>query len=140
VEYTQQEIETWGIVYNKLRSLYPTHACREQNHIFPLLEQNCGYSPNNIPQLEDISNFLQGALHTLLFGHFAPAHSLPDTMMTMMVLRATFRVHGLAAATGDGPPLLPRLLERPCLQGVPLHAVHPSPQQAPLHARTRRVP
>ncbi|ELR14932.1 phenylalanine hydroxylase [Acanthamoeba castellanii str. Neff] len=59
VEYTPQEIETWGIVYNKLRSLYPTHACREQNHIFPLLEQNCGYSPNNIPQLEDISNFLQ---------------------------------------------------------------------------------
>lgn len=77
VEYTQQEIETWGIVYNKLRSLYPTHACREQNHIFPLLEQNCGYSPSNIPQLEDISNFLQGTLHTLLYCHFAPAHSLP---------------------------------------------------------------
>lgn len=59
VEYTPEEIATWGIVYSKLKALYPTHACREHNRIFPLLEQNCGYSADNIPQLEDISNFLQ---------------------------------------------------------------------------------
>jgi len=59
VEYTSQEIETWSAVYNKVKSLYPTHACREYNRIFPFLEEKCGYSPDKIPQLEDISNFLQ---------------------------------------------------------------------------------
>ncbi|KAL6059277.1 phenylalanine 4-monooxygenase, variant 3 [Balamuthia mandrillaris] len=59
IEYTEQEKETWGIVYRKLRGLYATHACSQFNHIFPLLEQNCGYSDKDIPQLEDISKFLK---------------------------------------------------------------------------------
>ncbi|KAJ1654278.1 hypothetical protein IWQ61_005765 [Dispira simplex] len=59
IEYTEDEVKTWGVVYRKLKSLLPTHACREYTHVFPLLEQNCGYSANNIPQLEDISRFLQ---------------------------------------------------------------------------------
>merc|ERR1712080_770546 len=57
VEYSAEEIKTWGTIYNKLKALYPTHACAEFNHIFPLLEQNCGYSEDNIPQLEDVSIF-----------------------------------------------------------------------------------
>jgi len=59
IEYTEEEINTWRQVYNKLRELYPTHACRQFAHIFPLLEENCGYSPDSIPQLEDISKFLK---------------------------------------------------------------------------------
>jgi len=59
VEYTPEEIETWRIIYNKLKALYPTHACRQHIYVFPLLEQNCGYSPDNIPQLEEVSRFLQ---------------------------------------------------------------------------------
>ena len=39
--------------------MYPTHACDEFNNIFTLLKQNCGYCENNIPQLEDVSNFLK---------------------------------------------------------------------------------
>jgi phenylalanine-4-hydroxylase len=58
IEYTKEEIQTWGVVYRELMKLYPTHACRQVNYIFPLLEANCGYSPNNIPQLQDVSNFL----------------------------------------------------------------------------------
>ncbi len=46
-------------MYTKLKEIYPTHACREHQYILPLLEQNCGYGPDNIPQLEDISNFLK---------------------------------------------------------------------------------
>ncbi|CAG2100294.1 unnamed protein product [Medioppia subpectinata] len=59
IEYTKQETETWGKVFNNLIKLYPTHACREHNHIFPLMIENCGYRADNIPQLEDVSNFLK---------------------------------------------------------------------------------
>ena len=62
VDYTPEEIATWGTIFRKLTELYPKHACREHNHVFPLLIENCGYREDNIPQLEDISNFLKGNL------------------------------------------------------------------------------
>lgn len=59
VEYTPEEIETWRSVYNKLTKMYKTHACKQFNEIFPELVQHCGYSPDNIPQLNDISKYLK---------------------------------------------------------------------------------
>lgn len=59
VKYTPDEIGTWGTVYNQLIGLFPTHACRQHIEVFRLLERECDYRPDNIPQLQDISDFLK---------------------------------------------------------------------------------
>ncbi|KAF8981524.1 hypothetical protein BGZ46_002647 [Entomortierella lignicola] len=59
IEYTKVEIETWSTVFNKLVSMFPSYACREHQYVFPLLMQNCGYSPSAIPQLDGVSKFLK---------------------------------------------------------------------------------
>ncbi|XP_075228831.1 phenylalanine hydroxylase [Lycorma delicatula] len=66
IDYTKEEIDTWGKVFRQLTELYPTHACKEFNHVFPLLIENCGYREDNIPQLEDISNFLKDSTGFML--------------------------------------------------------------------------
>lgn len=58
VDYTAAERKTWSTIFRELVNLYPTHACREFNHVFPLLMDNCGFREDNIPQLQDISDFL----------------------------------------------------------------------------------
>ena len=59
VDYTADELKTWHTVYTKLTALFPTHACHEHQQAFPLLVRHCGYGPDNIPQIQDISIFLK---------------------------------------------------------------------------------
>ncbi|XP_027743695.1 tryptophan 5-hydroxylase 1 isoform X2 [Empidonax traillii] len=59
IEFTEEEIKTWGTVYRELTNLYPTHACREYLKNLPLLTKYCGYREDNIPQMEDVSRFLK---------------------------------------------------------------------------------
>ena len=86
VEYSAKETQTWGIVYNKIREMTSKYAVKQvrgarqdvelycsahviiaHGSLCPLLqymytmkamEENCGYSESNIPQLQDISEFL----------------------------------------------------------------------------------
>lgn len=60
VDFTEEEVKTWGVVYRELNKLYPTHACREYLKNLPLLSKYCDFREDNIPQLEDVSRFLKG--------------------------------------------------------------------------------
>lgn len=64
------------MVFKNLTKLYKTHACREHNHVFPLLIDNCGYREDNIPQLDDVSNFLKGLFSHEFIGGEAIIHVL----------------------------------------------------------------
>jgi phenylalanine-4-hydroxylase len=59
VKYTKAEVDTWGLVYEKLRVLTKQFGVSQFNAVLPLLEKHCGYSTTNIPQLQDISDFLK---------------------------------------------------------------------------------
>jgi phenylalanine-4-hydroxylase len=54
VAYTDTECATWSTVFDKLTALYPTHACREFNAVI----DDIGYRAEQVPQLADVSRFL----------------------------------------------------------------------------------
>lgn len=58
IDYSPEEIECWRTIYSQLRPLHEEHACAEHLRLLPLLEHNCGYGPDRVPQLQDISDFL----------------------------------------------------------------------------------
>lgn len=60
IQYTQDELQTWNTVFLRLTSMYKQHACHEVNKVFSQLESNCAYSENAIPQLQHVSEYLQG--------------------------------------------------------------------------------
>ena len=59
IEYTASETKTWGAVYRHLRSpKMQENACDAYNQALSLMEAECGYGPDSIPQACDISAFL----------------------------------------------------------------------------------
>lgn len=59
IDYTADEISTWGAVFQKLETLQKQFACKEFLENFDLMRSACGFSADNIPQCEDISRFLR---------------------------------------------------------------------------------
>ena len=62
VFYTDDEIKTWKYIYLNLKKLYVTHACKQHIEAFEALEKENIYSPEFIPQLEDVSRFLKSVV------------------------------------------------------------------------------
>jgi len=59
IEYSKHDIDTWTAVWDKLMPLQEKNACHQHNRLMPLLMSNCGYRRDNIPQVNDISEFLK---------------------------------------------------------------------------------
>ena len=61
VAYTATETDTWEVIFNVLRPLHKAHACKEYNNNFEEMVKHCGYRPRNIPQIQDINDYLTSA-------------------------------------------------------------------------------
>mmetsp|Transcript_12811 Transcript_12811/g.24853 ORF Transcript_12811/g.24853 Transcript_12811/m.24853 type:complete len:470 (+) Transcript_12811:240-1649(+) len=59
VEYSEDEIKTWGAVYRRLKENFPKHACQEYIDVIAKLEKEVGFGEDNIPQQQDVSEFLK---------------------------------------------------------------------------------
>ena len=55
IQYTPEEIKTWGVVLQELTQLYPQHACQEFQRNFPMFD----FQQREVPQLEDMSRILK---------------------------------------------------------------------------------
>jgi len=58
VDYTQDEINCWSAIWDRLMDLLPKHACSEYLEALELMKQEAGYSRDRIPQLQDINEFV----------------------------------------------------------------------------------
>lgn len=110
-EYTLEETQTWGVVFNRLSQLYKEHAVKEFNDNFVLLIKYCGYREDNIPQLEDVSQFLKSKFLKMLESLTVTEH---------LILRPN-RLH---SKTSVRILVCTRFLGRIGLQGLPLHSIH----------------
>lgn len=59
IHYTQDEVKTWGTIYQKVSDAHRKYACQEYLTIMSMMEKECGFGPERIPQARDISTFLK---------------------------------------------------------------------------------
>jgi phenylalanine-4-hydroxylase len=59
VKYTSDELKTWSYCFKRLKVLYDKYGLESYNENLEQMEKNCDFKEDNIPQLEDISNFLK---------------------------------------------------------------------------------
>lgn len=59
IEYTETENKTWKSVFSTVMDLAPKHACVEYRKVFKMLQEEGLFEPEQIPQLEDMSKFMQ---------------------------------------------------------------------------------
>ncbi len=55
VDYTSNERLAWSTCFKALKEIYRTAASESHNEAMVQMEKHCGFSEQNVPQLEDIS-------------------------------------------------------------------------------------
>lgn len=58
VEYTPEEVATWGEVHERLMALHRRFACAEYLRVFEVMAEECGYAADNMPQVRAVNDFL----------------------------------------------------------------------------------
>ena len=59
IEYTEEEKGVWKLCYDKLMPLMEKNANYECLYNLGEMQKHCGFKPDNIPQLGDISNYIE---------------------------------------------------------------------------------
>ena len=59
IDYTAEEVATWGEVYTKAVELLPGRASIIHRKALETMNKECGFAADNIPQMEDVSNYLK---------------------------------------------------------------------------------
>merc|ERR1712198_674463 len=75
IEYTPEEIATWDAVYSKVTELIPGRASSIYRKYLTIMETECGYGLGQIPQLEDVSNFLKKVIWVQIETSCGSPHS-----------------------------------------------------------------
>lgn len=74
------------MVYKNVKELMPKHFCQEYRAVFALLEQEGIFGPNYIPQLQDMSNFLNSKSSDDLIRRIKFAVYIYDRISIVFVL------------------------------------------------------
>ncbi|XP_030765801.1 tyrosine 3-monooxygenase [Sitophilus oryzae] len=59
IKYTETENKTWKSVFTTVQELTQKHACAEYRRVFKLLQEEGLFNEEKIPQLEEMSKFMQ---------------------------------------------------------------------------------
>jgi phenylalanine-4-hydroxylase len=60
VQYTEREKETWRKIFDLLEPLHYKYACDEYLESKEYMKNHCGFTRDNIPQIQDINCYLIG--------------------------------------------------------------------------------
>lgn len=59
IDYAPEETRLWGEIYRKVRPLHEKFGCKEFKKAMNLLEKDGVFSPERIPQLQDMNQYLR---------------------------------------------------------------------------------
>jgi phenylalanine-4-hydroxylase len=112
VKYNSKETQTWTQIFDTLIPLQQKHACKEYNELAEDMRKNCGFERNNIPQLQDVNNYLgskTGFKFIPVSGTLAPREFLTFLAFKMFPCTQYIRHHSVPFYTPE-PDLIHEII------------------------------